>query len=211
MTQEIEARLRLQLPAAADAILSGAADPPNARQRGLQMRTLAVAAAVLVTLGVGAYAVRSRQQPVVIATSAESAVANSRTADLDSELYVMANDVMVPTIPAMGRVELFSRGADTALERGDLVLVAPEAAEGVPTVRRIVGLPGEGVVVQGLSVLVNGARLHEPYVAVADAGGPSTDFETALGPDEFLVLPDNRTYDDVAVVEAARIERWAPR
>lgn len=211
MTQEIEARLRLQLPAAADAILAGAVDPPDVRQRRRRTGVLAVAAAVLVTLGVGAYAVRSRQQPVVIATSAESAAASSRTAGLDSGLYVMANDVMAPTIPAMGQVELFDRGVDTALERGDLVLVAPETSEGVPAVRRIVGLPGEGVVVQGLSVLVNGARLYEPYVAVSDAGGPSTDFDTVLGPNEFLLLPDNRNYDEVAVVEAASIARWAPR
>lgn len=211
MTQEIEERLRLQLPAAADAILAGAVDPRDVRQRRRRTGVLAVAAAVLVVLGVGAYAVRSRQQPVVIATSAESAAASSRTAGLDSGLYVMANDVMAPTIPAMGQVELFDRGVDIALERGDLVLVAPETSEGVPAVRRIVGLPGEGVVVQGLVVLVNGARLYEPYVAVSYAGGPSTDFDTVLGPDEFLLLPDNRSYDEVAVVEASSIVRWAPR
>ncbi len=55
-------------------------------------------------------------------------------------------------------------------------------------IKRIIGLPGETVHIEGGVVRVNGQPLDEPYIQAPPAfGGTWT-----LGPDEFFVMGDNR-------------------
>lgn len=55
-------------------------------------------------------------------------------------------------------------------------------------IKRIVGLPGEQIRIQGGDVLVDGVHLEEPYVV--SQGAYSGSWE--LGRDQYFVLGDNR-------------------
>ena len=78
------------------------------------------------------------------------------------------------------------RGAVPA--RGDVVAIR-FAGPGVVLVKRVVGLPGERVRIDGGVVLVDGAPLDEPYVA---ARHPWDLDEVRVGEDELFVMGDNR-------------------
>jgi signal peptidase I len=60
--------------------------------------------------------------------------------------------------------------------RGDVIVFAPppghlEGGKDVPFIKRIVGLPGDVVVVKDGYVFVNGTRLDEPYAFTDDGSG----------------------------------------
>ena len=75
-------------------------------------------------------------------------------------------------------------------QRGDIV-VFPSPQDGERAlIKRIVGLPGEEIAIVNGQVYVNNALLLEPYVASERSStnwGPRV-----LGPNEYLVLGDNR-------------------
>lgn len=60
--------------------------------------------------------------------------------------------------------------------RGDVIVFAPppghlEGGKDVPFIKRLIGLPGDVVVIKSGSVFVNGAKLDEPYVFTDDGSG----------------------------------------
>lgn len=59
-------------------------------------------------------------------------------------------------------------------------------------IKRVVGLPGETIVFSGGSLAIDGAPVRERYVS-----SPTADYSVSLGPDEYLLLGDNRmeSYD----------------
>ena len=73
--------------------------------------------------------------------------------------------------------------------RGDIVVLDPPKSQSdIPYIKRVVGLPGEHIQIRDGRVWIDGVALNEPYVS-----GPTIyadDF--VLGPDEYLVLGDNR-------------------
>lgn len=74
-------------------------------------------------------------------------------------------------------------------ERGDVVIAREN---GTPIVKRVIGVPGDGVQFIGDDLYVNGQLVQEPYVT--DAGyykGILKDVIT-LGDDEYILLGDNR-------------------
>ena len=77
-------------------------------------------------------------------------------------------------------------------ERGDIIVfIAPHSAVSAREddyIKRIIGLPGETVSVNGGQVMVNGVLLHEPYIAEP----PLYSRTWTIGPDEYFVLGDNR-------------------
>ena len=73
--------------------------------------------------------------------------------------------------------------------RGEVVGIRLAGA-GVMYVKRIVGLPGERVRIEGGRVLVNDAALDEPYVRHRRVNWSLP--ETELGADEYFVVGDNR-------------------
>ena len=96
----------------------------------------------------------------------------------------VAGDSMWPTLEA--DQFLIATTPAGRLRRGDVVVVRrPERP--LEVVKRIVGVPGERVVVQDGRVEVEGRRLVEPY---ARGTGPSGSWRLAA--DEYLVLGDNR-------------------
>lgn len=87
-----------------------------------------------------------------------------------------------------------------APERGDVVILKNP---GVPTedyIKRIVGLPGDHVLIRDAHVFINGSALDEPYISqpwtLTRSWPPSTigaDGETVPG-NSYFVLGDNRDH-----------------
>ena len=73
--------------------------------------------------------------------------------------------------------------------RGDVVAIRL-AGRSVVYVKRIVGLPGERLRIDGGRVLANDRAFDEPYVRDRRASWVLP--ETKLGPDEYFVVGDNR-------------------
>ena len=88
---------------------------------------------------------------------------------------------------------------------------------GFEVVKRVVGLPGERVRLAGGRVEVDGRVLHEPYLD----GGAGDGLDLRLGPDQYLVLGDNRAASSDgrdfgpvpgdAFVGRVRFAYWPPR
>jgi signal peptidase I len=86
--------------------------------------------------------------------------------------------------------------------RGDIVVFDPPASwaggNGVPFIKRVIGLPGDQIALKGGKVYVNGTQLNEPYLFREDGvpqttdpapGGAST---WLVPPKELLVMGDHR-------------------
>ena len=73
-------------------------------------------------------------------------------------------------------------------QRGDIVALSL-AGRRVVYIKRIIGMPGERVSIVRGTVLVNGRPLEEGYV---QQRRPWEVDEVALGPEEYLVIGDNR-------------------
>jgi signal peptidase I len=72
-------------------------------------------------------------------------------------------------------------------QRGDVIVFQREGTR--EFIKRVIGLPGDTVAVQGGHVLVNGIALDEPYIAQPNA---YTMEPRRIGPNEYFVLGDNR-------------------
>jgi signal peptidase I len=111
-------------------------------------------------------------------------------------------------------------------QRGDIVVFNPPegwSQDGVPFIKRIIGLPGDRVELRSGQVYVNGIKLDEPYIHV-DSGPPETlpgpTGQTVwLVPDgQLLVMGDHRdesadsrtfgTIDISAVIGRAWLRYW---
>lgn len=78
------------------------------------------------------------------------------------------------------------------VHRGDLV-VARSPELGLHIVKRVIGLPGEQVVIDGGAVTVDGVRLDEPYATPSVYRG-----RFAVPAGHYLLLGDNRDASDDA-------------
>jgi len=75
------------------------------------------------------------------------------------------------------------------VHRGDIVVLKYPLDPSVDYIKRVIGLPGDDVVVDSDGVWVNGERISEPYVAEQD---PFSRVHTRVKPAHFFVLGDNR-------------------
>ena len=82
-------------------------------------------------------------------------------------------------------------------ERGDVIVFDLPQEEGRSLIKRVIGLPGETVVLQGQRVTVvndehpQGFTLDEPYLDPNNLGGENN-MRVTLGESEYFVLGDNR-------------------
>jgi len=74
-------------------------------------------------------------------------------------------------------------------QRGDVIVFHYPQDTSIDFIKRIIGLPGDTILTNGTSVIVDGQTLHEPYISLP------FNFENntwKLGPDQFFVMGDNR-------------------
>ena len=78
-------------------------------------------------------------------------------------------------------------------KRGDIAVIRPRVQGSEEYVKRVIGLPGETVLIRSGHVYIDGRRLVEPYVlspTLPDAG------PYRLGKEQYFVLGDNRPESD---------------
>ena len=100
--------------------------------------------------------------------------------------YAIEETSMSPALEP-GDYVLAKRNA-LPFRRGQVVVYTREAWPGFALVKRVVGLPGERLVIEGTQVHVRGHVLAEPW-----ADGPTLpDGTWKIGPSELFVLGDRR-------------------
>jgi signal peptidase I len=75
------------------------------------------------------------------------------------------------------------------VRRGDIVVLQYPLDPSIDYIKRVVGLPGDEIVIEQGDVWVNGERLSEPYVESPD---PFCSLRTRVKPAHYFVLGDNR-------------------
>ena len=104
----------------------------------------------------------------------------SMYATLDNNVYLIANKIDY-------RLH--------APQRGDIVILRPPTNNSTDFIKRIIGLPGERILIRSGVVYINGHRLDEPYLPeawVSDTNWPENSSGRVLGADEYFVMGDNR-------------------
>ncbi len=78
-------------------------------------------------------------------------------------------------------------------ERGNVVVVSVPNQNGELLIKRVIGLPGDTIMVHDGQVFVNNAAINEPYLKDATLGlfGP-----IIVPPDQIFVLGDNRNFSN---------------
>ena len=100
--------------------------------------------------------------------------------------YEISEDSMEPALTS-GDYIIASR-LKTAPRRGDVVIVQHPAKPGFYLSKRVLGLPGESLVIQNGQITANGHIIAEPWAQGAIRG----DHEWLLATDHLVVLSDNR-------------------
>jgi len=102
-------------------------------------------------------------------------------------------------------------------QRGDVIVFRPPNNDNTDYIKRVIGLPGDTVKVDDMTVYVNGVALDEPYINSA----PQYYVRVKEVPeDSYFVLGDNRNNsndshngwfaEDDAVVGKAWVSVWPP-
>jgi signal peptidase I len=77
-------------------------------------------------------------------------------------------------------------------ERFDIIVFQYPHAQDTYYIKRIIGLPGETVLIQDGQIYINGELLEDPYGAEPMENPGRAYRQITLGPGEYFVLGDNR-------------------
>ena len=75
------------------------------------------------------------------------------------------------------------------VQRGDIVVLRCPIDPSVDYIKRVVGLPGDEIAIEGGRIWVNGELFEEPWAVYPDA---RASFHTLVGDEHAFVLGDNR-------------------
>src|SRR6266545_1309323 len=104
----------------------------------------------------------------------------SMFATLDNDDYLIANKIDY-------RLQ--------APQRGDIVILRPPTNNSTDFIKRIVGLPGERILIRSGVVYINGHKLTEPYLPeewVNQNNWPADPNGEVIPPNQYFVMGDNR-------------------
>ncbi len=119
-------------------------------------------------------------------------------------LFAFPGESMVPAVrPGDYFVGFVGLWGSRTPERFDLLIfdVPPTskwAAQKIPWMKRLVGLPGEHVRLSGTDLFIDGRKIESSFLHAEGTATLSRNFELQLRSDEFCVLGDNldRSFDD---------------
>jgi signal peptidase I len=80
-----------------------------------------------------------------------------------------------------------------APERGDVIVFHLPIDTNKDLIKRVIGIPGDMIVIDGKTVRVNGVLLNEPYIMVPMN---PTGNRWVVPPDDYFVMGDNRPVSD---------------
>ncbi|MFC1847814.1 signal peptidase I [Chloroflexota bacterium] len=106
------------------------------------------------------------------------------------ETVVIGGESMAPTLKVGDSVKIDRYAySDADPERGDVVLVLITAGQSIAS--RIIGLPGDTIVIEYGAVYLNGTLLDEPYLAPGTRTESNTR-EFNVPANSYFILGDNR-------------------
>ena len=133
---------------------------------------------------------------IAAATLAFVAVMGShRGAIFGYEPFRIPSTAMQPTLVPGDFIVADYRAASMAdIRRGDIVTYKPVRHPKETWIKRVIGLPGETIVVKGNGVEIDGKPLSEPWATVREpvVEIPVPFERVVLGPDQYFLLGDNR-------------------
>jgi len=98
-----------------------------------------------------------------------------------------------------------------APRRGDIVIFHPPGDDEINYIKRLVGVPGDRIEIQGGAVMVNGKKITEPYLHSDEQTlvGKSEFSSVALADNEYFIMGDNRNQSrdsrEIGIISGNRI------
>lgn len=135
--------------------------------------------------------------------------------------YAIEGESMSPNFHNGNRVILNGAYRFQSPHRGDVVVFDPPVQSTEPYIKRVIGLPGDHIVIENGEVTINGVPLQEPYLH----GVATTCFHTAfcdivVPAGAIYVLGDNRPnssdsrifgpVDEKAIIGNVLVSIWPP-
>lgn len=112
--------------------------------------------------------------------------------------FIVSGTSMLPTFQDLNYLIIDRLSYDfEEPQRGDVVVFRLPQNTSRDLIKRVIGLPGETILVNGNSITIvndahpEGFTLSEPYLSQENLGGP-TNVRMTLKSDEYFVLGDNR-------------------
>jgi signal peptidase I len=114
---------------------------------------------------------------------------------VSSRPYVIRGASMTPSLRPGDQVLVdVSAYGSPKPARGDIVVFSSPGADGRHDIKRVVGAPGERVVMADGVLYVDDREFNKPYLGGLPSSVGLGDVEWELGAGEYLVLGDNRAH-----------------
>lgn len=114
---------------------------------------------------------------------------HSMDPSLENHQHLLVNRILFAHFDWNGTQHYLYHGP----QRGDVVVINPPVPTKEPYIKRLIGTPGDTILITDKKVFVNGVPLNEDYVKEApNYVFPSDGKPLKLGEDQYFVLGDNR-------------------